>query len=119
MTFLSSAKSKAESAGRFLATTGKGALRKIGEGVRSIKKLGGEINAATGGAAGAAFEASKSMPKIGAVTRNLEKGLDMAEKYSGLGVKAIELGEKASKTRDLKGAQGIYKEAKGLVKSVR
>ena len=37
MTFLSSAKSKAESAGRFLASTGKGALQKIGEGARSIK----------------------------------------------------------------------------------
>ena len=119
MTFLSSAKSKAESAGRFLSSTGKGALQKIGEDARSIKKLGGGINAATGGAAGAAFEASKSMPGIGAVTRNVEKGLDMAEKYSDIGVKAINLGQKASKVRNLKGAGAVFKEGKALAKSVR
>jgi hypothetical protein len=119
MSLLMRAKSGVESAGKFLAGTGKGALKKIGEGARSIKKLGGEINTVTGGMAGTAFEASQSMPVIGAVTRNVEKGLDMAEKYSGLGVKAIDLGERASKVRDMKGAKGVYQEAQGLARSAR
>ena len=119
MSFLSSVKSGVDSAGRFLSGTGKGALKRIGKGARSIKKLGGQINTATGGAAGAAFEASKSMPVIGAISTNIGKGLDLAEKYSDLGVKAIELGEKASKVRDMKGAKGVYKEAHGLARSAR
>ena len=116
---LSSMRSKMDSAGKYLSSTGKGALKKIGEGARSVKKLGKQIDEATGGAAGAAFEASKSMPVIGAVTSNVEKGLDAAEKFSGLGVKAIELGEKAGKVRTVKGAGGIYKEGKGLLKAAR
>ena len=119
MTQPGSMRSKAGAVGSFLSSTGKGALKKIGEGAASVKKLGQSINTATGGAAGALWEASKSAPMVGAVTRNVGKGLDMAEKYSGLGVKAIELGEKASKVRSVKGAGGVYKEAKGLYKSAK
>ena len=82
------------SKGRFLAETGKSALRKIGDGSRKIKTMAGQVNKATGGAAGLAFEASKSLPGIGTVTSNLERGLDMADKYSKKGVKAIEMGER-------------------------
>jgi len=82
------------SKGRFLAETGKSALRKIGLGSRKIKTMAGQVNKATGGAAGLAFEASKSLPGIGTVTSNLERGLDMADKYSKKGVKAIEMGER-------------------------
>ena len=119
MGLLGDIRNKASSVGSFLSSTGKGALKKIGEGAKSVKKLGGDIDAATGGAAGALWEASKSVPVVGAVTRNVGKGLDMAEKYSDLGVKAIELGEKAGKVRSVKDAGGIYKEAKGLYKSGR
>jgi len=119
MGLLGDIRNKAQSSGKFLSTTGKGALQKVGDTARSIKKMGGQINQATGGAAGAAFEASKSVPGLGAVTTNIEKGLNMADKYSSLGVKAIELGEKASKTRDLKGAADVFKQAKGLAGQVR
>jgi hypothetical protein len=50
--------------------------------------VGGAINIATGGAAGKAWEASKSIPGIGAVTTNLEQGLIMADRASSAGVKA-------------------------------
>ena len=116
---LGSMKSKMDSASRYLATTGKGALKRIGEGARSIKKLGGQIDAATGGAAGALWEGAKASPKFGKIATGLEKGLDAAEKFSGIGVKAIELGEKAGKVRSVKGAGGVYKEGKGLLKAAR
>ena len=64
-------------------------LRKIGEGARTVRRVAGQVDKATGGAAGLAFEASKSMPGIGTVTSNVERGLNMAEKYSGRGIKAI------------------------------
>ena len=82
MGLFSDIKKKAESAGRFLSTTGKGALRKLGEGAKSVRKLGKDIDNVTGGMAGMAFKASESMPVIGTVTRNLDKGLGMAEKLS-------------------------------------
>ena len=82
------------SKGRFLAETGKSALRKIGDGSRKIKTMAGQVNKATGGAAGLAFEASKSLPGIGTVTSNLERGLDMADKYSKKGINAIEMAER-------------------------
>jgi hypothetical protein len=40
MGLFSDIKKKAESAGRFLSTTGKGALRKLGEGAKSVRKFG-------------------------------------------------------------------------------
>ena len=99
MGFLDGIAKSAGNVGNFLATTGTGALKTIGDGARTVKKLGGTIDSATGGMAGMAFEASKSIPGVGAVTTNLEKGLDMADKYSNLGVKAINLGKKASGVR--------------------
>eukprot|EP01051_Picozoa_sp_SAG22_P027229 SAG22_NODE_9008_length_614_cov_17.411650_1_plen_83_part_00 len=66
--------------GRFLTTTGKGALRKVGDAARTVRKVGASVDAATGGAAGLAFEASKSVPVLGAITSNINRGLSMAEK---------------------------------------
>ena len=43
----------------------------------------------------------------------------MADKYSSPGVKAIELGEKATKNHDIKGAADVFKQAKGLTGQVR
>ena len=106
-------------AGRFIASTGKGALREIGKGSRTVKRLAGTVDKATGGAAGMAFEASKSMPVVGAVSTNIGKGLDMADKYSGLGIKAIEMGERAGKTRSVGGAMSLAQDAKGLAKQFR
>ena len=119
---LSGLRKAAGKVGRFLSTTGKSALRKVGDTAQSIRKVGGAINEATGGAAGAAFEASKSLPGIGVVTRNLEKGLDMAEKASSAGLKAIDIGErgvKAAKSKNLVGAKAAYGDASKLYKSLK
>jgi hypothetical protein len=43
--------------GRFLSTTGKSALQKVGQTAQTIRKVGSAINTATGGAAGAAWQA--------------------------------------------------------------
>lgn len=80
--------------GRRMADVGKSALRKVGQGAASIRKMAKSINDATGGAAGVAFEAAKALPGIGTVARNAEKGLNMAEKYSKKGISAIEKGER-------------------------
>jgi hypothetical protein len=53
------------------------------------------------------------------VTRNAEQGLNMAAKYADLGVKGIELGERAAKTRSLTGAVGVAKDAKSLARQFR
>jgi hypothetical protein len=119
---LSGLRKAAGKVGRFLSTTGKSALRKVGDTAQSIRKVGGAINEATGGAAGAAFEASKSLPGIGVVTRNLEKGLEMAEKASSAGLKAIDIGErgvKAVKSKNLAGAKAAYGDASKLYKSLK
>ena len=76
---------------------GEQALRKIGDTSRSIKSLGGKVNKVTGGLAGKAWEGSKLMPGIGAVTRGVEMGLDAADKYSAKGLAAIDIGRKAVK----------------------
>lgn len=96
---------KLASQGRSLAGTGKSVLRKIGEGARTVRRVAGQVDKATGGAAGLAFEASKSMPGIGTVTSNVERGLNMAEKYSGRGIKAIEQGERLANV-GLKASKG-------------
>ena len=88
MGLFGSIKSGLESAGRFIGGTGKGALRAIGEGVKEVRRIGGVVNSATGGLAGKAFEMSKSLPGIGAVTRNVEKGLNLAESASNKGLRA-------------------------------
>ena len=107
--------------GRFLSTTGKSALQKVGQTAQTIRKVGSAINTATGGAAGAAWQASKSLPGIGTITTNLEKGLNMAEKGSAAGLKAISIGERGAKALrkgDMSGAQGAAQDARGLYKSL-
>eukprot|EP01052_Picozoa_sp_SAG31_P026041 SAG31_NODE_2329_length_5933_cov_5.949263_4_plen_121_part_00 len=109
-------------AGRFLSTTGKSALRKVGETAKTIRKVGRAINDATGGVAGAAFEASKSIPGIGAITTNLERGLDLAERGSAAGLKAIDIGERgvrAAKSGNLMGVKSAYGDAKNLYNSMK
>jgi len=112
-------KKAATDAGRFLSTTGRGALRKIGDTAGSIKSFAGKVNEATGGAAGTAWEASKSMPVVGAVTTNIEKGLNLAQKGSAMGLKAIDLGERATKIRSVGDAKGVYGDARSLYKDAR
>ena len=122
MSFFGNMKRGAESAGRFLASTGRSALKKIGDTSRTIRKVGGAINTATGGAAGKAWEASKSIPGIGAVTTNIEKGLDMADRASSAGMNAIAIGERgaaAFKSGNVGGLKSAAGEAKGLYKSLR
>jgi len=111
-------KSGVEKVGRFIGTTGKGALRTLGETAQSIKKVGGDVNKATGGLAGQAFEASKSLPGIGAITRNIGKGLDLASNISGKGLRAIDAGErgvKAFKSGDGAGFRSAYNDGQALL----
>ena len=91
MGLLDTVKKKASEVGRFISSTGRGA----------------------------AWEASKSMPGIGAITTNIEKGLGMAEKASGLGLKASSLGERAAKIKGVGDAKSVYGDAKGLYKQLR
>ena len=49
---------------RFIGSTGRGALRKVGDTARGIKSFAGKVNDMTGGAAGVAFNAAKA----GAIT---------------------------------------------------
>ena len=104
---------------RYLATTGRGALRKVGDTARGIKKFAGDVNTATGGAAGLAWEASKSMPVVGAATTNIERGLNMAIKGSDMGLKAIDIGERASKIKGVGDAKSVYGDARSLYKKAR
>ena len=117
MGLFGSIKSGLESAGRFIGGTGKGALRAIGEGVKEVRRIGGVVNSATGGLAGKAFEMSKSLPGIGAVTRNVEKGLNLAESASNKGLRAIDIGErgaKAHKKRDMGAFKSAFGDARKL-----
>ena len=119
MSLFGSIRKAATDAGRFMSTTGKGAIQRIGDTAKSVKKFAGQVNEATGGAAGMAWDASKSMPGIGAVTTNIEKGLNMAEKGSALGLKAIDIGERATKIKGVGDAKGVYSDASKLYKNVR
>ena len=110
---------KAQDVGRYIASTGRGALRKVGDTAHSIKKFAGDVNTATGGAAGLAWEASKSVPGIGAATTNIERGLNLAEKGSSLGLKAIDIGERASKIKNVGQAKAVYGDATSLYKQAR
>ena len=115
-------KKAANAAGRFISGTGRNVLRKVGETARTIRKVGQSINDATGGAAGAIFEASKSIPGIGAITTNLERGLDLAERGSAAGLKAIDIGErgfKAARGGDLRGVKNAYGDAKNLYNTMK
>ena len=119
MSFLSGARKAATNVGRYIGTTGRGALRKVGDTARTVKSFAGKVNEATGGAAGMAWEASKSMPGIGAATTNIEKGLNMAIKGSDMGLKAIDIGERASKIKGVGDAKSVYGDARSLYKQVR
>ena len=117
-----SIKKAAGNVGRFLSTTGKSALRKVGETASTIRKVGTAVNQATGGAAGAAWNASKSLPGIGALTTNLERGLDLAEKGSKVGLQANSIGERgaqAARSGNLQGARSAISDARGLYNSLR
>ena len=109
----------AAEAGRFIGSTGKGALRKVGDTAQAVRTMAGKINEATGGAAGAAWEVSKSMPGIGAITTNLEKGLGLAERGSAMGLRAIDIGEQASKMKGVGDAKSVYSDARSLYKDAR
>ena len=119
MSLLGSLRKGYESAGRFISTTGKGALRKVGETARSIRKFAGDVNSVTGGAAGIAWDAAKAHPTFGKVATGVEAGLDAAIKGSDMGLRAIELGERASKVKGVKDARGVYQDASALYKQVR
>ena len=119
MSLFARARKATTEAGRFISTTGKGALRKVGDTAHSIKKFAGDVNTATGGAAGAAWNASKSMPGIGSATTNIERGLNLAEKGSSLGLKAIDIGERASKIKNVGHAKAVYGDASSLYKQTR
>ena len=110
---------KAQEIGRYIGTTGRGALRKVGDTARGIKKFAGDVNTATGGAAGLAWEASKSMPVVGAATTNIERGLNAAIKGSDMGLKAIDIGERASKIKGVGDAKSVYGDARSLYKKAR
>eukprot|EP01051_Picozoa_sp_SAG22_P017946 SAG22_NODE_2893_length_2120_cov_98.588817_1_plen_121_part_00 len=115
-------KKAAGDVGRFLSTTGRGALRKVGDTARTIRKVGASVDAATGGAAGLAFEASKSVPGVGTITSNLGRGLSLAEKASDAGIKAIDIGERgltAAKSGNVLGAVSAAKDIKGLYSNTR
>ena len=110
---------KAQEIGRYIGTTGRGALRKVGDTARAVKSFAGKVNEATGGAAGMAWEASKSMPVVGAATTNIERGLNAAIKGSDMGLKAIDIGERASKIKGVRDAKSVYGDARSLYKQAR
>ena len=119
MGFFDSISRKAKDAGRFIGSTGKGALRKIGDTAGAVKSFAGKVNEATGGAAGLAWEGSKSMPGIGTVTTGIEQGLNLAEKGSAMGLRAIDIGERASKVKGVGDAKGVYSDARSLYRDAR
>ena len=90
------AKDATKKAARFIGTSGRGALRKVGEGVQTLRSIGNAVDSATGGLAGTLWSASESLPGMGAVTRNVDKGLSMATKATTKGLKAIDTGERVA-----------------------
>jgi hypothetical protein len=104
----------ARNTGRFISTTGAGALRAVGTGAADVKKLAGEVNTATGGLAGMAYEAAKLTPGLGQVANLAEKGLNAAETGSRVGLNAIELGNRAAGVRNIADAASVFGDAKGL-----
>ena len=119
MSFLSGARKAASNVGRFIGSTGRGALRKIGDTAKSIKSFAGKVNEATGGAAGAAWNAAKAHPTLGKLAMGVEKGLDAAIKGSGMGLRAIDIGERASRVKNVGQAKGVYQDARSLAKQIR
>ena len=119
MTFLSGARKAASNVGRFIGTTGRGALRKVGDSARAIKSFAGKVNEATGGAAGAAWNAAKAHPTFGKLAMGAEAGLNAAIKASDTGLKAIDIGERATKAKNFSDAGAVYRDARSLAKQVR
>jgi hypothetical protein len=105
--------------GRFIGSTGRGALRKIGDTAKGIKTIAGKINDATGGAAGLAWNAVKAHPTFGKFAMGAEGALNAAIKGSDAGLKAIDLGQRATRVRDVAGAKSVYDDARGLARSLR
>ena len=119
MSFFDGIRKAASSAGRFIGTTGRGALRSIGNAARGIKPLAGKVNEATGGAAGMAWNAAKAHPTFGKVAMGAKAALNAAIKGSDAGLKAIDIGERATRVRDVAGAKSVYDDARGLSRSLR
>ena len=119
MGFFDSVKKAASNVGRFIGTTGRGALRKIGDTAKSVKSFAGKVNEATGGAAGVAWNAAKAHPTFGKLAMGVEAGLDAAIKGSDMGLRAIDIGERASKVKSVGQAKGVYQDARSLAKQIR
>jgi|TARA_B110000211_G_scaffold233051_1_gene298223 hypothetical protein len=119
MGFFDSVKKAASSVGRFIGSTGRGALRAVGDGARAVKSIAGKVNEATGGAAGMAWNAAKAHPTFGKLAMGIEGGLNAAIKGSDMGLKAIDIGERATKTKNFADAGSVYRDARSLAKQVR
>ena len=119
MSFLSGFRKAASNAGRFIGSTGRGALRKVGDTARAVKSFAGKVNEATGGAAGMAWNAAKAHPTLGKVAMGVEAGLNAAIKGSDMGLKAIDIGERASKIKGVGDARSVYGDARSLYKQAR
>ena len=117
MSLFGRASRAARDVGRFISTTGSGALRKVGQGAADIRKFAGDVNTATGGLAGMAWEAGKSVPGLSTAETATERGLGLAEKGSKVGLSAINLGNRASNVRNVADAASVFGEAKGLYKA--
>jgi hypothetical protein len=77
------------------------------------------VNEATGGAAGVAWNAAKAHPTFGKLAMGVEAGLDAAIKGSDMGLKAIDIGERASKIKNVGQAKGVYQDARSLARQIR
>ena len=119
MSFIGSLRKAASNVGRFIGSTGTGALRKIGDTAKSVKSFAGKVNDMTGGAAGIAYNAAKMNPVFGKLATGVEAGLDAAIKGSDMVLKEIDLGQRASNVRSFDQAKGIYNEGRSLYKQVR
>jgi len=98
-----------------LASTGKSVLKTVGDGARTVKTVAGNVDKATGGLAGKAYSAVKDYhPVAGKVLGAVEKGVNAAEKFSGLGIKAIELAERGTKIQNIGDASRALSDGKKL-----
>ena len=114
MGFFDSVRKAASNVGRFIGSTGRGALRKVGDGARAIKSFAGKVNEATGGATGAAYNAAKMNPTFGKLATGVEAGLNAAIKASDMGLKAIDIGEWATKAKNFADVGSVYRDARSL-----
>ena len=119
MGFFDSVRKAASNVGRFIGSTGRGALRKVGDSARAIKSFAGKVNEATGGAAGVAWNAAKAHPTFGKLAMGAEAGLNAAIKASDVGLKAIDIGERATQARNFADAGYVYRDARSLAYQVR